>query len=430
MKKRVLAAVLCTAMVAGMMTGCGGSKGESGDAAAEGSVYWLNFKPEADEALQELAATYTEETGVDVKVVTAASGTYESTLTAEMDKSNAPTLFVIGNQAAVKTWSDYALDLKDTDIYNELTTDAFTLYDGDKVASIGYCYESYGIIVNKTLLDKAGYSVEDITNFDSLKKVADDIHARSAELGFDAFTSSGMDDSSSWRFSGHLANMPLFYEGRDEGWTECPATLAGTYLDNFKAVWDLYTTDTATEKTALATGGFDAEGEFKQGKAVFFQNGSWEYGALSEVYSNDEMCMIPIYCGVEGEEEAGLCSGTENCWAVNAKASEADQKATLDFMKWVVTSEAGTKCMAEQMGSIPYKGAAEVDNIFLQNANDLLAAGNYNVDWTFNYTPNVNDWRATLVAAMNKYDNGGSWDDVVTAFVKGWENQYNAANAN
>ncbi|MCQ2510351.1 MAG: carbohydrate ABC transporter substrate-binding protein, partial [Lachnospiraceae bacterium] len=111
-------------------------------------------------------------------------------------------------------------------------------------------------------------------------------------------------------------------------------------------------------------------------------------------------------------------------------ASEADQKATLDFMKWVVTSEAGTKCMAEQMGSIPYKGAAEVDNIFLQNANDMLAAGNYNVDWTFNYTPNVNDWRATLVAAMNKYDNGGSWDDVVTAFVKGWENQYNAANAN
>lgn len=430
MKKRVLAAVLCTVMAAGMMTGCGGaSKGEAG-ADAQGSVYWLNFKPEADEALQQLAATYTEETGVEVKVVTAASGNYESTLTAEMDKSNAPTLFVIGNDAAVKTWSDYALDLKDTDIYNELTTDAFTLYDGDKVASIGYCYESYGIIVNKTLLDKAGYKVEDITNFDSLKKVADDIHARSAELGFDAFTSSGMDDSSSWRFSGHLANMPLFYEGRDEGWTECPPTISGKYLDNFKAVWDLYTTDTATDKTALATGGFDAEGEFKQGKAVFFQNGSWEYGALSETLGNDELDMIPIYCGVDGEENAGLCSGTENCWAVNAKASEADQKATLDFMKWVVTSEAGTKCMAEQMGSIPYKGAAPVENVFLQKANELLAAGNYNVDWTFNYTPNVNDWRATLVAAMNKYDNGGSWDDVVTAFVKGWENQYKAANAN
>ena len=33
---------------------------------ATGSVYYLNFKPEADEAWQKLAATYTEQTGVPV----------------------------------------------------------------------------------------------------------------------------------------------------------------------------------------------------------------------------------------------------------------------------------------------------------------------------------------------------------------------------
>ena len=54
--------------------------------AAEGSVYWLNFKPELDETAQALAAKYTEATGVEVKVVTAASGTYSQTLTSEMDK--------------------------------------------------------------------------------------------------------------------------------------------------------------------------------------------------------------------------------------------------------------------------------------------------------------------------------------------------------
>lgn len=58
---------------------------------ATGSVYYLNFKPEADEAWQKLAATYTEQTGVPVKVVTAASGTYDTTLAAELDKSSAPT---------------------------------------------------------------------------------------------------------------------------------------------------------------------------------------------------------------------------------------------------------------------------------------------------------------------------------------------------
>ena len=428
MRKKLYSIALCATMVASLFAGCGNSS-DSGKSSDKGSVYWLNFKPEADEALQDIAKTYEKESGVDVKVVTAASGNYNSTLTSEMGKSSAPTLFVVGNQAAVKTWDDYCLDLKDTDVYNELNTDLFNLTDADgKVCSIGYCYESYGIIVNKKLLKEAGYEVTDIKNFDSLKSVAEDIHKRADELGFDAFTSSGMDDSSSWRFTGHLANMSLYYESRDDKWTEAPATIKGTYLDNFKKVWDLYINNSKYDKNTLATGGYDAEAEFKNGEAVFYQNGTWEYDALKEAISDDDMQMIPIYCGVEGEEKAGLSSGTENCWAVNAKASEADQKATLDFMKWLVTSEEGTKVMAQQFGAIPYKKAADSGNVFLKNANDLMEAGNYNVDWAFNYTPNVDEWRASLVAAMNKYDAGGSWDDVKTAFVEGWATQYKAAN--
>jgi raffinose/stachyose/melibiose transport system substrate-binding protein len=430
MKRKLLGLALCVTMVAGLFAGCGSdSDGGSASNDDKGSVYWLNFKPEADEALQDIAKTYTEETGVEVKIVTAASGKYESTLTAEMEKSNAPTLFVVGNAPAVKTWKDYCLDLKDTDIYNELNTDAFNLTDeSGKICSIGYCYESYGIIVNKKLLKEAGYEIADITNFETLKSVAEDIHKRADELGFDAFTSSGMDDSSSWRFTGHLANMALFYEGRDDGWTECPATIKGTYIENFKNVWDLYINNSKYDKKTLATGGYDAQAEFMNGEAVFYQNGTWEYDALKEKIADEDMQMIPIYCGVDGEEDAGLCSGTENCWAVNAKTSEANQKATLDFMKWLVTSEAGTKMMAEQFGAIPYKSAVDSGNVFLRNANELLEAGKYNVDWTFNYTPNVNDWRASLVAAMNKYDAGEAWDDVQTAFVDGWATQYKAAN--
>ena len=429
MRKKLLSVALCATMVAGLLAGCGSSSKSDKSSSEKGSVYWLNFKPEADEALQGIAKTYEKENGVKVKVVTAASGNYNSTLTSEMGKSAAPTLFVVGNQAAVKTWDDYCIDLKDTDVYKELSTDSFNLKDDKgKVASIGYCYESYGLIVNKKLLKKAGYEISDIKDFASLKSVAEDIHKRADKLGFDAFTSSGLDDASAWRFTGHLANMALFYEGRDDGWKEAPAEIKGTYLENFKNVWDLYINNSKYDKNTLATGGYDAEAEFKKGEAVFYQNGTWEYDALKKSISDDDMQMIPIYCGVEGEEKAGLCSGTENCWAVNAKASKADQKATLEFMKWLVTSKEGTKVMAEQFGAIPYKKAADSGNVFLKNANDLLEAGNYNVDWAFNYTPNVDEWRASLVAAMNKYDAGGSWDDVKTAFVQGWATQYKAAN--
>ena len=400
--------------------------------AASGSVYYLNFKPEADAAWQELAKKYTELTGVPVKVVTAASGDYQTTLTSEMDKSEAPTLFQCGNQGALNTWGEYCLDLKDTDFYKEMTTDDFNLFgENGEVLAAGYCYEAFGIIVNKALLEKAGHSIDEITNFDTLKAVADDIHARAAELGFDAFSSSGLDGSSSWRFSGHLANMPLFYEFRDDNVTSQPATITGKYLDNYKAIWDLYTTDTATTGADLITATGDmSSGEFKEGKAVFYQNGTWEYAGLVEAgLKPEDLAMIPIYCGVEGEEKAGLCCGTENCWSVNKEASPENIQATLDFMKWVVTSEEGTTMMAEQFGPCPFKSAKAPENVFFAQANDYIAKGNYVVTWAFNYTPAVEDWRAGVVDALSKYGAGGSWDDVKTAFVDGWAAQYAAEHA-
>ena len=398
---------------------------------AAGSVYYLNFKPEADAAWQELAALYTEQTGVPVKVVTAASGEYSSTLTAEMDKSDMPTLFQCGNQAGLDTWGDYCYDLTDSAVYKEMTTDDFNLFgENGEVYCIGYCYEAFGIIVNTALLAEAGYELSDITNFESLKSVAEDITARHAtgELPFAAFSSAGLDSSSSWRFSGHLANMPLYYEFRDDGVTSQPATITGAYLDNFKQIWDLYVANSDTAPAQLTTATSDqSKAEFGEGKAVFYQNGSWEYDSLVKDFGMDpaNLAMIPIYCGVEGEEDAGLCCGTENCWAVNSKASEEDIQATLDFMYWVVTSDEGTTMMAEQFGPIPFKNAKESSNVFFNNANEYIAEGKYTVTWAFNYTPNVDSWRAAVVAALTQYTvGGGSWDDVVTAFVQGWATQY------
>ncbi len=407
----------------------------SPSAVGSGAVYYLNFKPEQSQQWQALAKTYTEQTGVPVTVVTAASGTYENTLRSELEKAAAPTLFQVNGPVGLKTWRDYCLDLRDTALYRNLKSDDFALIEDGQVLGVAYVIETYGLIYNRTLLDKymamdgaVVQSADQINNFETLKAVAEDIHARAAELGFDAFTSSGMDGSSSWRFSGHLANMPLYYEFRDDGITSQPATIKGTYLDNFKQIWDLYINNSATDPSQLASAtGDQALAEFGEGKAVFYQNGTWEYANLTgEKFGMDpaDLVMIPIYIGVEGEEDAGLACGTENCWAVNSQASEADQKATLDFLYWVVTSDEGTTMMAEQFGPIPFKAAKASDNVFFNDANRYIAEGKYVVSWAFNYTPNVDTWRAAVVAAMTQYSAGGSWDDVVTAFVQGWATQY------
>ena len=395
---------------------------------ANGKVYFLNFKPEQDEAWQNLAKVYTEETGVPVTVVTAASGQYETTLMSEMEKSEAPTLFQVNGPVGLANWKDYCLDLSDSQLYGELTSDSFALKDGDAVAAIAYVIETYGIIYNKELLTAAGYTQDDIKGFADLKKVADDIQARKAELGVDgAFTSAGMDGSSDWRFKTHLANLPIYFEYQADGIGSTDA-IKGTYLDNYKNMFDLYINNSTCAPTELAgKTGDDSRNEFLDNEAVFYQNGSWEYTNLvgdGKPFTDDDLTMIPVYIGVGDEANQGLCTGTENYWCVNKEADQADIDATLDFMYWCVSSDEGTKAMANDMGFvIPFKNAQESPNLFVKVDNALTAEGKTPVAWCFSTMPSEN-WKNGVGSALTAYAAGtGDWNAVVTAFVDGWKTE-------
>ena len=437
MKKKVLSLMLTLAMTATLFAGCGGSDdAESNNAGTEvagteaasgetGSVYYLNFKPEQDEAWQNLAKAYTEETGVPVQVVTAASGNYETTLMGEMGKSGAPTLFQVNGPVGLANWKDYCYDLAGTDIYAHLTSDEYALKEGETVYGISYVIETYGIITNKTLLAQAGYAVEDIQSFADLKKVAEDITARSAELGFAAFSSAGMDGSSDWRFKTHLANLPIYFEYKADGIGSTDA-IKGTYLNEYRQIWDLYINNSTCAGAELAAKtGDDSRNEFLAGKAVFFQNGSWEYGNLvgEGKFTDEDLTMIPIYIGVGEEAAQGLCTGTENYWCVNKEADEADIKATIDFINWCVTSEKGTTAMANDMGFvIPFDTAVASSNLFVKVDQEMLAAGKTPVSWNFPTMPSE-EWKNVLGTALKGYAEAPSdetWAAVQSAFVENW----------
>ena len=393
--------------------------------AAAGSVYYLNFKPEQDQAWQDLAAEYTAATGVPVTVLTAASGTYEETLMAEMGKSEAPTMFQVNGPVGLANWVDYCYDLSDSELYSHLTSDSFALTEDGAVYGIAYVIESYGIIANKALLAEAGYSVEDINSFETLKAVAEDITARSDELGFAAFSSAGMDGSSDWRFKTHLANLPIYFEYQADG-IGTTTEIKGDYLDNYRQIWDLYINNSTCDPAELsAKTGDDSRNEFLNGEAVFFQNGSWEYGSLSAVYADDDLVMLPIYVGAGDEANQGLCTGTENYWCVNADASEEDIAATLEFMNWCVTE--GAEAMANAMGFvIPFDTAVESPNLFVKQDVAYTAEGKTPVSWNFPTMPSE-EWKNGVGSALTAYaadQTDDNWAAVVTAFVDGWASEY------
>ena len=439
MKKRWLALGLTAAMAAGMLTGCGGGNkpaestapSESAAAAADGSVYFLNFKPEQDEQWQAIAKAYTESTGIPVTVVTAASGQYETQLMSEMGKTEAPTLFQVNGPVGLNNWKDYCYDLSDSEIYKNLTSEDFALKNGDEVAGIAYVIETYGIIYNKALLEKAGYSRDDIKSFADLKKMAEDIQARKDELGVKgAFTSAGMDGSSDWRFKTHLANLPIYYEYKADGISSTDA-IKGSFLDNYRQIWDLYITDSTCAGAELsAKTGDDAAAEFANGEAVFYQNGTWAYDQVKDL-GDENLGMLPIYIGADGEADQGLCTGSENYWCVNKNAAPEDIQATLDFINWCVTSDEGTTAMAEDLGFvIPFKGAKETTNPLVAIANEYVAEGKTSVDWCFSTMPSE-EWKNGVGTALTAYaadPSDANWSAVVTAFVDGWASEYQLAN--
>ena len=434
--KRIISAALAVLMLISatvMLASCGDGKN------GEGRVYYLNFKPEQDGDWQKLAKLYTEKTGISVTVLTASDNQYENTLATEMDKSDAPTLFQVNGANGLNKWKDDCYDLSDTAIYKQLTSEEFALKHDGKPLGIAYVIETYGIIYNKTLLDKYFNSdwssikrIEDINSFSALKTVAEEIQSHKTELGVDgAFTSAGMDSSSDWRFKSHLANLPVYYEYKADNITST-AAIKGTYLDNFRNIWDLYINNATVDKSVIATKtGNDASAEFSSGKAVFYQNGTWAVGDVTGEgkLKADELGILPIYIGVNGEEEQALCTGSENYWCVNKNASEADIKATLDFLEWVVTSEEGTKALAEDMGFVsPFKKAKTSSNPLSKMANDYIAAGKAPVAWVFTTMPSE-DWKNGVGAAMVAYAQGkGDWKAVENAFINGWKTEYDKAN--
>ena len=409
-----------------------------------GKVYYLNFAPEVADQWEALAEKYSEETGTEVQVVTAASGTYESTLKSEMDKNEAPTLFQVNGPVGLATWKDYCYDLKDTDVYKNLASDDFALVNEDgSVSGIAYKIETYGLIYNKTLLNDyfetdgaVVTSVDEINNFDTLKAVVEDITAKKDDLGIEgAFTSAGMDSSSDWRFKTHLANIPIYYEYKADGITSTDA-IKGTYLDNYKNIWDLYINNATCEPSMISSKtAEDARAEFALGEAVFYQNGTWETSGILEEgdLTEDDLGMLPIYIGVEGEENQGLCTGSENYWCVNAKASEEDIQATVDFLTWCITSDDGRTAISKDMGfATPFTTFGDdyaADNVLVNEAAKYVEDGKTSVTWCFTTMPSEN-WKNGVGSALLEYAQGtGEWDGVVTAFVDGWATEYAAANA-
>lgn len=452
MAKKLISVFAAILLIAGIFTGCNRNNTDngtanSGTAQTVKEIRYLNFKPEIAEVYDRISQAYEKEKGVKLIVETAASGTYESTLTARMATDDAPTIFQVNGPIGYSSWADYCADLSDTELYQHLNDKSLAITADSAVYGIPYVVEGYGIIYNKKIMD-AYFALPDkkteitttdeIKNFTTLKAVVEDMQANKDKLGINGvFAATSLKSGEDWRWQTHLMNIPVTLEFKDKNIDltgEDYKSIEFKYSDNFKNIFDLYVNNSTTDKKQLGTIDVTSSmAEFALGKCAMVQNGNWGASQILGVTGNtvaaDDIKFMPIYMGIEGEENTGLCIGTENFICINSKASEAEQKAAADFLYWLFSSETGKKFVTDELGFIaPFdtfaQGEEPDDPLAREISRYMNMEGITNIPWNFTVFPSPN-YKDMLGAALLKYAQGtATWDDVKKTAVDEWRNEF------
>lgn len=441
-KLKNLCVLLCICLVVSLFASCGGKD------TSKAEVYFLNFKPESADTYNKIAADYEKETGVRVKVVTAAANTYEQTLKSEIAKSAPPTIFNLNGPVGFNAWRDYCEDLSDSKIYSYLTDKELAITENGKVYGIPFVVEGYGIIYNNEILNRYFAlpskavkisSAEEITDFNTLKAVVEDMTKLKKELKIDGvFGSTSLASGEDWRWQTHLSNLVLhneFKEGENSSAVNLlnAKTIDFKYASNYKKIFDLYINNSVTDKKLLGSKSVaDSMAEFALGRVAMIQNGTWAWGQISDVQGNtvksENIKFLPIYAGLEDEKTQGLCVGTENYLAINSKASEESKKASLEFLDWLYSSEKGKKYVTEELKFItPFNTFADdetPDDPLSKEVKAWLEKENINtIPWAFTGYPGES-FKTDFGNALLEYVQGNKkWDEVVSEIKNFWKEE-------
>lgn len=446
MRKKILSLILCITVLlsAASLAGCGESK--------SADVYFLNFKPESADVYKEIAQKYEEETGVSVKVSTAAANMYEQTLKSEIAKSSAPTIFQINGPIGYQSWKDYCLNIENSEFASHLSDKTLAIRDddGNGIYGVPYVVEGYGIIYNNAIMKKYFAlpnratninSADEIKNFDTLRAVVEDMTAKKQDLGIEGvFASTSLSSGEDWRWQTHLLNVPLYYELRDSEDFADP-TIAGInakeiafrYANNYRNLFDLYTTNSITEKGVLgAKSTSDSMAEFALGKVAMVQNGNWAWSQIADVSGNtvkeDDIKFMPLYTGIDGEENQGLCIGTENYLAINKNATQEQQKLSLDFLNWLFSSDTGKDYVTNKLDFItPFDTFSNDELPSDPLAREVVRYMNddnvQTVPWIFTAFPSE-VFKNRVGAALLEYVQGTkAWEDVESTVKSVWKSE-------
>jgi len=334
-------------------------------------------KAEIAEKLQEMAAKYTEETGVEVEVWAQAGDEYYTNLKTNLSSESGPTIFTLNSDAEITEVQDYLADLGSLTFLGNIQSDLLATRNG-KTVGVPMTAEGFGLVYNASLIDTAK-----LTDMDALIAIM-------KENGKD-LTTLGLSQED-YFLAGHMFNFPFALQSDPVAF--CEQVMKGEVkladVPEFQQYAKLMSAIREYQVNPIEVTYDNNCGDFATGKTAMVHQGNWAYGVISQFETDFDMGIT----GLPINGNTKICVGVPSVWCVNADASAEEQQLALDFLNWLYTSETGIHYMMDEFGFIPVLNGMESANMDPLSAAvaESITAGNI-LPWTFN-----TEWPAGIIS--------------------------------
>lgn len=360
MKKKLLAVMLATTMIASL-TACGGNSNSSssdggssdGGAASTGvSITIFNSKSEIQDQFEEMAKEYSAATGVDVEVYYS-SDTVAAHMATRYSANDPYTLSMVDAKDVYSLGEEHAADLSDQEWVSN--TDYAISVNG-KVVGFPVCIEARGVMYNADAIEAITgepFNPEAYATLDAFEGLL----AQLAAGGMEAPVGIMKED---WSLGAHY--LAEVYEEQDDVEAFIQALHAGSADLATNEKWNsmMDTFDVLRQYNYAASSPIAAEREVSEqklaeGEIAFMFGGNWDWSLIKDFDYSENMGMMPVPQNMTDGTNTKLVGGGSKYFFIDSSDNTSDEQrqAAKDFLNWLVFDEDGNSFLTEDCALVP-----------------------------------------------------------------------------
>lgn len=375
--KKTIGLLMALLLLAGVLSACGSKESSGDEKSGDGdkkqtiSLAVWGSSPAETEGLEKTVASFEKKTGIDVNIEVITDN-FQDAITARFAAKNPPDVFYLEAFVAPKfidsgVLLDISGEIENQDDFYQPLLNAFKDKDG-KLYAVPKDYSTLATYVNTDLLEKAGYSIEDVpSDWEGLVQFAKELQPKLDE-GVAAMI---FDKSMARHLSAMLATglNPVTEDGKAD------FTSSEKTLEYFQSLVDGQ--DGGYILNPQMDMGMDSAGAaFGSNKAVIMIEGNWVLSALKNEYPDVHYKILPSPT-VNGKKQTMIFTVG---YAIAKDSKHKD--AAIEFVKYM-TGE-GQQQWSELSGTFPTRQSV-AEAMKLAENEELKAhieGASYGTPWT------------------------------------------------